>query len=46
MPAQAAPGEFDCMIEPAQTVEMRSPVLGILQQVHAGRGQLFRMARC
>ena len=42
MPAQAAPNEFDCMIEPAQTVELRSPVVGILQQVHARRGQLVR----
>lgn len=30
------------MIEPAQTVELRSPVAGILQQVHARRGQLVR----
>jgi len=35
-----AASEFDCMIEPAQTVELRSPVSGILQQVHARRGQL------
>lgn len=42
MPAQAASKEFDCMIEPAQTVELRSPVVGILQQVHARRGQLVR----
>lgn len=42
MPAQAASKEFDCMIEPAQTVELRSPVVGILQQAHARRGQLVR----
>lgn len=41
-PTWAAPSEFDCMIEPAQTVELRSPVAGILQQVHARRGQLVR----
>ncbi|MDR0781151.1 MAG: efflux RND transporter periplasmic adaptor subunit [Pseudomonadales bacterium] len=35
-----AAGEFDCMIEPAQMVEVRSPVSGILQQVHVRRGQL------
>lgn len=41
--AQAtAPAEFDCMIEPAQVVELRSPATGILQQVHARRGQLVR----
>ena len=37
-----AAGEFDCMIEPAQTVELRSPVSGILQQVHVRRGQLVQ----
>ncbi len=35
----AAPPEFDCLIEPAQVVELRSPVVGLLQQVHARRGQ-------
>ena len=34
----AAPIEFDCLIEPAQVVEVRSPVVGILQQVHVRRG--------
>ncbi len=34
-----APTEFDCLIEPAQVVEVRSPVVGLLQQVHARRGQ-------
>lgn len=42
MPAQASSSEFDCLIEPAQTVELRSPVVGILQQVHVRRGQLVR----
>ena len=37
-----ANNEFDCLIEPAQVVEIRSPVVGILQQVHARRGQLIR----
>ena len=40
--AWAAGNEFDCMIEPAQVVEVRSPVAGILQQVHARRGQFIR----
>jgi RND family efflux transporter MFP subunit len=39
--ASAAQKEFDCMIEPAQTVEVRSPVVGILQQVQVRRGQLI-----
>ena len=39
-PAQAAaPADFDCLIEPAQVVDVRSPVVGLLQQVHARRGQ-------
>jgi RND family efflux transporter MFP subunit len=39
--ARAGADEFDCMIEPAQVVEVRSPVAGILQQVHARRGQFI-----
>ncbi len=40
--AWAAGPEFDCLIEPAQIVEIRSPVVGILQEVHARRGALIR----
>jgi multidrug efflux pump subunit AcrA (membrane-fusion protein) len=40
--AAASSNEFDCMIEPAQIIEIRSPVVGILQQVHARRGELIR----
>jgi len=35
--------DFDCMIEPAQTVELRSPVVGLIQQLHVRRGS--RVAR-
>ncbi len=38
----ATAAEFDCMIEPAQVVELRSPVVGILERVHARRGQTVR----
>ncbi len=38
----AITNEFDCLIEPAQVVEVRSPVVGILQQVHARRGDTIR----
>ncbi len=38
----AANHEFDCMIEPAQIVEIRSPAAGLLQQVHARRGEAIR----
>jgi len=40
--AQAANNEFDCMIEPMQIVEIRSPAAGLLQQVHASRGEPIR----
>ena len=30
--------DFDCLIEPAQVVEVRSPVVGLLQQLHVRRG--------
>lgn len=37
--------EYDCMIEPAQTVEIRSPVVGILERVHARRGDPIRQGQ-
>jgi RND family efflux transporter MFP subunit len=40
--AQAAAPEFDCMIEPAQVVDIRSPVLGLLEAVHVRRGDSIR----
>ena len=44
--ATAAPAnEFDCLIEPAQMVEVRSPVVGILQQVHSRRGDTVRQGQ-
>jgi len=44
--AMAAPAdEFDCLIEPAQVVEVRSPVVGLVQQVHARRGDLIRQGQ-
>ncbi|MFT7722469.1 MAG: efflux RND transporter periplasmic adaptor subunit [Roseateles sp.] len=41
----AAAQEYDCMIEPAQTVEIRSPVVGILERVHARRGEAIRQGQ-
>ena len=38
----AAAEGFDCLIEPNQVVEIRSPVVGQLQQVHARRGEAIR----
>ena len=40
--ATAAPEAFDCLIEANQVVEIRSPVVGLLQAVHARRGELIR----
>lgn len=40
--APAAPDAFDCLIEANQVVEIRSPVVGLLQAVHARRGELIR----
>jgi len=34
--------DFDCMIEPAQVIEVRSPVVGLLERVHVRRGQTVR----
>lgn len=33
-----AGAEFDCMIEPKQSVEVRSPVVGLIQKLHVKRG--------
>jgi RND family efflux transporter MFP subunit len=41
MPAQRHQ-DFNCLIEAAQTVEVRSPVVGLLHQVHARRGDAVR----
>jgi RND family efflux transporter MFP subunit len=40
--AAAGAADFDCMIEPVQTVEVRSPVVGLLEKVHVTRGQTVR----
>lgn len=43
--AMAAAHEADCMIEAAQTVEIRSPVVGQLERVHARRGEFIRQGQ-
>lgn len=35
-------GRFDCMIEPSQTVDIRSPVVGLLEAVMSHRGDKVR----
>ncbi len=40
---QSAPAaDFDCMIEAARSVDIRSPVVGILERVHVRRGESIR----
>jgi RND family efflux transporter MFP subunit len=41
-PATALAAAFDCLIEPAQTVELASPVTGLLDRVHVSRGERIR----
>lgn len=40
--ALALAGDFDCVIEPRQLLEIRSPVEGLIDKVHADRGDLVR----
>lgn len=42
LPAGAGAASFDCLIEPTQVVEVRSPVVGLLETVHARRGETIR----
>jgi len=41
----AAAADYDCLIDAAQTVEIRSPVVGILERVHARRGEAIRQGQ-
>ncbi len=40
--ALAAGAPFDCLIEPSQVVEVRTPVEGLIEKVHAQRGDTIR----
>ena len=41
--AAGNPGhEFDCLLAPSQTVEIRSPVSGLIEHVHAQRGSVVK----
>lgn len=39
---QAAGAPFDCLIEPSQVVEIRTPVDGLIDKVHVHRGDTIR----
>lgn len=41
-PSWAGAGEFDCVIQAAQIIEIRSPVVGLLQSVQVRRGAPIR----
>jgi RND family efflux transporter MFP subunit len=41
-PLAAAAGEFDCVIEPKQLIEVRSPLEGLIDRVNVDRGDLVR----
>ena len=40
--ARAAAAPFDCLIEPSQVVEVRTPVEGLIDKVHVQRGDTIR----
>jgi RND family efflux transporter MFP subunit len=40
--AYAGGPDFDCMIEPIQIVEIRSPVVGLIHALHVQRGDVVR----
>jgi RND family efflux transporter MFP subunit len=42
LPVAAGAGSFDCLIEPFQTVEIRSATEGIIEKVHVQRGDRVR----
>lgn len=42
LPATAQAGTFECLMEPSQTVEIRSAVEGLIQRIHVQRGDDVR----
>ncbi len=41
-PAAAQSAGFDCLIEASQTLDIRSPVTGLIERVHARRGEAVK----
>jgi RND family efflux transporter MFP subunit len=41
-PAVALAGEFDCVIEPKQVIELRSPLEGLIERINVDRGDIVR----
>ena len=42
LPALAVAADFDCVIEPKQVLEVRSPIEGLIERVNVDRGDLVR----
>lgn len=42
MPTLANAAEFDCLLEPREVVELRSPTTGLIERINADRGQFVR----
>ena len=40
--ATAQAGEFDCVIEPRQVIELRSPIEGLIERINVDRGSLVK----
>lgn len=43
--AAAHSAEFDCVLEPRQTVELRTPVTGLIERINTDRGQFVRQGQ-
>ena len=43
--ASAHAAEFDCVLEPRQTVELRTPVTGLIERINTDRGQFVRQGQ-
>ena len=42
VPASGLGGEFDCVIEPRQVLELRSPIEGLIERVNVDRGDYVK----
>jgi len=42
VPGEAHPTEFDCVIEPHQTVNLASPVVGVVERLDVDRGDIVK----
>lgn len=43
--APALAGEFDCVVEPRKTLELRSPIEGLIERVNVDRGDYVRQGQ-